>query len=103
MISQRTKAALAAAKARGVKLGNPNGAAHLRAGCLQAAALSAARRMADALQRDRAVAPTLTELTAAGVTGARRLAYELNIKGVPAPSGGIWSAGQVRAVARRLG
>jgi DNA invertase Pin-like site-specific DNA recombinase len=102
MISQRTKAALAAAKARGTRLGNPNGAAHLLDGCRQAAAASAARRRADASQRDMAVAPILAELAASGVTGGRRLAYELNMMGVPAPSAGIWSAGQVRVVARRL-
>lgn len=102
MISERTKAALAAAKARGTRLGNPNGAAHLLDGCRQAAAASAARRKADASQRDMAVAPILAELAASGVAGARSLAYELNMMGVPAPSGGIWSAGQVRVVARRL-
>lgn len=102
MISQRTKAALAAAKGRGMRLGNPNGAAHLLEGCRRAAAASVARRRADALQRDRAVAPILTKLRAAGILGGRKLAYELNMMGVPAPSGGIWTAGQARTVARRL-
>lgn len=102
MISQRTKAALAAAKARGTRLGNPNGAAHLLEGCRRAAAASVARRRTDALQRDWAIAPVLAELAAAGIEGGRKLAYELNAMGVPAPSGGIWTAGQARAVARRL-
>lgn len=103
MISQRTKDALKAAKARGTRLGNPNGAAHLLNGCSQAAAIAAGRRTANALQRDRAVAPILAQLKAAGIEGGRHIAYELNVMGVPSPSGGIWSAAQVRTVAKRLG
>lgn len=95
-ISERTKAALAAAKARGVQLGNPNGAAALRAGCRDAAAASAAGRRRAATERAHGVAPMLRELRAAGLTGARELAKELNRRGVPAPGGGVWYPQSVR-------
>jgi DNA invertase Pin-like site-specific DNA recombinase len=96
MISQRTKAALAAAKARGVKLGNPNGAAHLRDRCKVGAANSGKARHREALQRARAVAPLLDQLAAEGVVSMRVVAQELNRRGVPSPNGGVWYPEQVR-------
>jgi DNA invertase Pin-like site-specific DNA recombinase len=67
MISQRTKAALAAAKARGVKLGNPH--------------LEQARWRALATRRDQAPAPDLVSLVA-GLAGQglslREIARRLN-------------------------
>ena len=101
MISQRTKAALQAAKARGVRLGNPNGAAGLLDGCTAAAGASVAARRARAAQHAAAVGPMLVELSRAGLNG-RQIATDLNQRGVPSPSGGSWYEGQVRRSVARL-
>ena len=100
MISQRTKAALQAAKARGVRLGNPNGAAALLDGSRLAAERSAGVRRARAVQHAVTVAPTLAELSANGFS-CREMARALNRRGVPSPSGRSWYAEQVRRT--RLG
>lgn len=97
-ISERTKAALAAAKARGVKLGNPNGASHLRDGCREAGSLGGAARRAMARAHALQVAPVLAELQALGIEGATAQARELNRQGLPAPLGGHWHPNQVRRV-----
>jgi DNA invertase Pin-like site-specific DNA recombinase len=99
MISARTKAALAAAKKRGVTLGGFRGkvptAKHW---ALSAAAL---RRKADARAAD--LAPTIKELQAAGVTSLRAIADRLNAKNIPTARGsGEWSAVQVARVLPRL-
>ncbi len=99
MISARTKAALAAARARGVKLGTP---ANLKHGDL-GRARSAEARSAAATARARDLAPVVEELRAAGATGLRALARGLNDRNVPAPRGGAWHAAQVRHLLRRLG
>ena len=100
MISQRTKGALQAAQARGVRLGNPKGAAALLDGCRLAAERSAGVRRATAVQHAVTVAPTFAELSANGLS-CREIARALNRKGVPSPSGRSWYAEQVRRT--RLG
>ena len=102
MISERTKAALAAAKARGVRLGNPNGAAALRAGCKQAGEKASAARRDTAARRAAALAPLLEQLAAEGLRAPVEVALALNLRGVPAPSGGVWYAQQVMRVGRTL-
>jgi DNA invertase Pin-like site-specific DNA recombinase len=99
MISARTKAALAAAKARGTKLGGNRGVkptAKTRA--LSKAAL---QRRADARAAD--IAPTVKALQAAGATSLRAIAAGLNAQGIPTPRGaGTWSAVQVARVLERI-
>jgi DNA invertase Pin-like site-specific DNA recombinase len=88
-ISQRTKAALQAAKARGVKLGSPKGAEHLR-GRGNREAIEGAREKADEFARK--VTPVFAALKAQGFVTAGSMARELNARCVPTARGGSWTA-----------
>ncbi len=95
MISARTKAALTAAKARGVKLGNP----HLLARCPVLAARARDAQQAEARRRVDAVRPYLEQARMAGAITLWQLADALMKRGVPAPRGGHrWHPAQVRRV-----
>ncbi|WP_375292398.1 recombinase family protein [Sphingomonas melonis] len=100
-ISERTKAALAAAKARGVKLGNPNGTAALqRAGKGNGAAVAAIR--ADAQERATDLSPIISDIRASGATSLPAIARELNGRGIVTPRGGAWHPSSVRNLLVRL-
>jgi DNA invertase Pin-like site-specific DNA recombinase len=98
MISQRTKSALAAAKARGAKLGNPNGARALR-GRGNAAAVAAGKASADA--HAARVLPVIEDICAGGVTSLYGVAAELNVRGILTAHGGRWYATTVRNLLAR--
>ena len=82
MISQRTREALQAAKAKGKKLGG-----------------TTAKSIANQ-ERAEALRPVFAGL--AGMSH-RKMAVELNAMGVPTPAGGQWHAVTVKRVLERLG
>jgi DNA invertase Pin-like site-specific DNA recombinase len=96
MISQRTKSALAVAKARGVKLGNP---ANLR-NQLVGSARSNAAKAAKADKRAADLLPVIVPLKAGGAS-LRQIAERLTCRGIPAPRGGTWSAVAVKRILDR--
>jgi DNA invertase Pin-like site-specific DNA recombinase len=101
-ISRRTKEALQAAKARGVKLGNPNGAAALR----RAGKGGVALRAVVAVNADDfalALAPVLGELRDQGVATLRGTAAALNARGVLTRRGGRWHMSNVKNLLGRSG
>ena len=89
-ISQRTKDALAAAKARGIKLGR------------NAAERLAPAYRAAAVERARQLGPVLAEMKNAGMS-ARRMAVELTARGVPTPNEAKWHGQTVRRMIDRVG
>jgi DNA invertase Pin-like site-specific DNA recombinase len=93
LIAGRTKSALAAAKAKGVKLGNPN------IEVAQVEAVAAVKAEADRAASN--VLPVIAEIRRSGASSLRAIANALNARGVPTPRGGRWHAMSVRnALAR---
>jgi DNA invertase Pin-like site-specific DNA recombinase len=83
-ISERTRAALAAAKARGVQLGDKG---------------LGARNAAAAAARDAELRPILLELAGKPL---REIAAALTARGIEAPRGGAWDASTVMRMRKRL-
>jgi DNA invertase Pin-like site-specific DNA recombinase len=92
-ISARTKAALAAAKARGVKLGGPK--------LKQAQRRGIASNKANADRFAANVLAVIEQIKASGATSLRAIAEALTARGVATPHGGVWTPVQVTAVLRR--
>ena len=103
MISARTIAALGAAKARGVKLGNPNLRAGSRNPKARAAARTARQARTDLSNAHAAdVLPYIERARKAGCASLGELARALSACGIQTPAGGLqWSAAQVRRVLAR--
>jgi DNA invertase Pin-like site-specific DNA recombinase len=89
LVSERTKAALAAARARGVRLGATG------------ADILSPRWKAEAKARADELAPLVRDLQAKGYS-LRGMAAELTRRKVKTPRGGRWSAQTVKMVVGRL-
>ena len=94
LIAGRTRSALAAAKAKGVKLGNP------RIEAAQGVAVAAVK--AEANRAAGNVVPIIAEIRKSGSTTLREIAEALNARGVPTPRGGRWHAMSVRNALARV-
>ena len=90
-ISIRTKAALAEAKARGVKLGGARDKTLKRNAAVQARAQERAQKVAGIIQPLREAGKSL-----------RQIADELNRAGVTTARGGAWQASQVKRTIDRM-
>jgi DNA invertase Pin-like site-specific DNA recombinase len=94
-ISKRTKAALAAAKARGTRLGGRRVSAErfaeIGAAARQVRTEKADKRAADLL-------PVIQSIQAKGAQSLRQIAARLNGQNITTPRGGEWSAVQVQRV-----
>jgi DNA invertase Pin-like site-specific DNA recombinase len=89
LIGERTKAALAAAKARGVRLG------------VHGAETLAPKYREEAKARAAQIAPIIRELQQRQYT-MRGMAIELDKRKVPTPRGGVWHPQLVKRIVERL-
>ena len=100
-ISQRTKDALKAAKARGQKLGNPNGAAALvRADKGNEKAVTTIKAKADAYAAD--LKPIIQAITKTGIVSLGGIAKELTARGISTARGGLWTKANVSNLLARI-
>lgn len=100
-ISERTRAALAEAKKRGTRLGNPNGAKALR-GLGNGSAVAQIKRRADQFAAD--IAPVIADIEATGITSHRGVAAALNERKIRNARGGVgkWTDTTVARLRSRL-
>lgn len=97
LTSSRTKAALAAAKARGQRLGGFKG--YVPTDADRAASAAARRRRAQERAAD--LIPTINEIRKTGTTSAGGIARELTGRDIPTPRGSpTWRAVQVQRLLR---
>jgi DNA invertase Pin-like site-specific DNA recombinase len=100
-ISKRTKEALLAAKARGTKLGNPNGSAALRrAGKGNVASLRMICAKAD--RHARYLKPVIEALHSEGISSLSGIAYKLNEQGMLTPRERRWYKTSVKNLLARI-
>jgi len=99
MISKRTKEALAAAKRRGVKLGNPNGAACLKGlGNNQAIA----KVKENSQKRTDDLRPIIDDIRLTGIVSVRGITSELNQRGILTPRNKSWHTTSVARLISKL-
>jgi DNA invertase Pin-like site-specific DNA recombinase len=97
-ISERTKAALAAARARGVQLGGYRGRAGTKADCERARAA----QQTSANQRATDLAETIRAIQGEGHLSLRSIGRELTRRGIPTLRGGGWSSSNVNNIIARI-
>ncbi|MGB8028140.1 MAG: recombinase family protein [Terracidiphilus sp.] len=93
-VSARTKAALAAAKARGKRLGGRRW--EVESVSAQGNAASAKARAEQAKKRAADILPVIEAIKDEGATSLRQIAAKLNEEGITTARGGQWSAIQVQ-------
>ncbi len=99
MISARTKAALQAAKARGVVLGGArNTTGNIAREAEKGRLASADKRGKKARERAGDLAPVIRELREGGATTLTAIAAGLNARGISTARGGAWAPVQVARV-----